>query len=135
MDVKGLAALWREGLLAQKVLQGDTAGYKNHPQLMRFKATDNPAGAIAVYLRHVADEADRRGYRFDRGKISKKRFRGKISVTGGQIEYEFRHLLAKLKERSPELYKKHKAASGIRLHPIIQKVSGDIEPWERIGDK
>jgi hypothetical protein len=135
LDVKGLVALWREGLLAQKVLLGNTRGYRNHPQLTRFRDTSNPAGAIAVYLRHVADEADRRGYRFDRGKISKKRFKGKISVTDGQIEYEFRHLLAKLKERSPELYKKHKAASGIRLHPIIQKVSGDIEPWEKIGNK
>ena len=37
LDVKGLVALWREGLLAQKVLSGKTKGYRNHPQLIRFK--------------------------------------------------------------------------------------------------
>jgi Pyrimidine dimer DNA glycosylase len=135
LDVKGLVALWREGLLAQKVLLGNTRGYKNHPQLIRFRNSANPAGAIAVYLRHVADEADNRGYLFDRGRIVKKNYHGKIMVTEGQIEYEFRHLLRKLKERSPELYKKHKTASGIRLHPMMQKKGGDVEPWEIRGDE
>ena len=37
LDSKGLIACWREGLLAQKVLLGETKGYKNHPQLDRFK--------------------------------------------------------------------------------------------------
>ena len=31
LDAKGLVALWREALLAQKVLDGKTEGYKNHP--------------------------------------------------------------------------------------------------------
>jgi len=37
LDAKGLVALWREYLLAQKVLEGKTTGYTNHPQLLRFK--------------------------------------------------------------------------------------------------
>ncbi len=37
LDRQGLLAVWREGLLAQKVLQGKTKGYKNHPQLKRFQ--------------------------------------------------------------------------------------------------
>ena len=37
LDAKGLVALWRETLLAQKVLLGETRGYRNHPQLKRFK--------------------------------------------------------------------------------------------------
>lgn len=131
LDVKGLVALWREGLLAQKVLQGKTRGYRSHPQLIRFINTDNPVGAIAGYLTSVADEADKRGYRFDRGRIEEKRFNGKLTVTGGQIEYEFRHLLAKLKERSPELYERHKTIYKIKLHPIMKKVRGDIEIWEK----
>jgi Pyrimidine dimer DNA glycosylase len=42
LDAKGLVALWREGLLAQKVLRGATKGYKHHPQLIRFRAQRNP---------------------------------------------------------------------------------------------
>jgi len=30
LDSKGLVALWREGLLAKKVLEGRTKGYRNH---------------------------------------------------------------------------------------------------------
>jgi len=70
LDAKGLVALWREGLLAQKVLQGYTKGYKNHPQLTRFKNTTDPVAAIAAYLGFVVDEAEIRGYHFDRNKIT-----------------------------------------------------------------
>jgi hypothetical protein len=31
LDPRGLVALWREALLAQKVLQGGTRGYRSHP--------------------------------------------------------------------------------------------------------
>ncbi|MBN1625503.1 MAG: DNA lyase [Deltaproteobacteria bacterium] len=135
LDHKGLVALWREGLLAQKVLSGNTRGYRNHPQLTRFRNTDNPVGAIAVYLRNVADEADRRGYRFDRSRIVKKDFNGKITVTSGQIEYEFRHLTNKLKNRSPGFYEKLKTTEKIEVHPIMQKISGNLESWEIGGIK
>lgn len=47
LDAKGLLALWREALLAKHVLEGSTKGYKNHPQLIRFKETDNPIGFIS----------------------------------------------------------------------------------------
>ena len=95
LDAKGFVALWREALLAQKVLLGNTKGYKNHPQLVRFKNIHNPTGAIASYLRCVIDEADKRGYNFDRSKIIKKSTSFKIPVTIGQVEYEFKHLLLK----------------------------------------
>ncbi|MEK7830534.1 MAG: pyrimidine dimer DNA glycosylase/endonuclease V, partial [Acidobacteriota bacterium] len=49
LDAKGLVALWREALLAQKVLQGKTKGYRNHSQLLRFKETADPAAALAAY--------------------------------------------------------------------------------------
>ena len=38
LDRAALVAGWREGLLAQKVLRGLTTGYRNHPQLDRFRA-------------------------------------------------------------------------------------------------
>lgn len=42
LDRAALVAGWREGLLAQKVLAGQTKGYRNHPQLDRFKITSDP---------------------------------------------------------------------------------------------
>lgn len=132
LDSKGLVALWRESLLAQKVLLGETKGYRNHSQLIRFKNTSNPAGAVASYLRHVADEADRRGYHFDRGKIGDKHIRKKIPVTSGQVDYEFNHLLAKLKTRAPERYKKLKTVNRIKTNPLFSKVKGNTEDWEII---
>lgn len=130
LDARGLVALWREGLLAQNVLLGKTKGYTNHPQLTRFKQTRNPPGAIASYLRCVADEADRRGYNFDRSRLVNRRIRHKIPVTSGQLEYEFQHLLKKLKVRAPGLYRQLKTVKKIRPHPLLEKVRGEIEDWE-----
>ncbi|MBU0960339.1 MAG: pyrimidine dimer DNA glycosylase/endonuclease V [Proteobacteria bacterium] len=133
LDSKGLVALWREGLLAQKVLLGDTKGYKNHPQLLRFKNTNNPAGAIASYLRHVSDEAKRRGYNFDRSKIINKNIKSKIPVTDKQVEYEFNHLLGKLQKRDPNRHNLLRAIQTIKLHPVFVQVSGNIEYWEKVS--
>lgn len=132
LDAKGLVALWREALLAQKVLQGKTRGYKNHPQLSRFKKTANPVGAIAEFLRYVADAADSRGYNFDRSKIAEEEYEEKISVTSGQLAYEFAHLSGKLKVRAPELYVQLKDVKKINHHPMFNEVSGDVEDWEVI---
>lgn len=57
LDAKGLVACWRETLLAQKVLQGLTKGYKNHPRLDHF--SNPPAQRLhplfyAVCRRHRA---------------------------------------------------------------------------------
>jgi len=72
LDSIGLVALWREGLLAKKVLQGKTKGYKNHPQLIRFKNTKNPILSIDAYLYFVLEEASQRGFNFDNSKLGKK---------------------------------------------------------------
>jgi len=130
LDARGLVALWREGLLAQKVLLGNTRGYKNHPQLIRFRTAANPLGAIASYLRLVQQEAEHRGYQFDRSKIINKRSHTKIPVTRGQIEYEFKHLLRKLKDRDPDLHKKLRGVAKIKLHPLFNQKKGPIEAWE-----
>jgi hypothetical protein len=51
LDRAGLLAVWREGLLAQQVLMGNTKGYKNHPQLNRFKEQgDKVLLFISAYL-------------------------------------------------------------------------------------
>lgn len=65
LDAKGLVALWREALLAQAVLRAETRGYRNHPQLQRFRDHDAPLDAIADYLRAVHAEAVLRDYSFE----------------------------------------------------------------------
>ena len=132
LDAKGLVALWREALLAQNVLLGNTKGYKKHPQLNRFKNTSSPIGAIACYLRSIIDEADRRGYNFNRNKIVNKKINSMIPVTSGQVEYEFKHLLEKLRKRDPDLYLHLEGIEKIKVNPIFKKISGTVEEWERI---
>jgi hypothetical protein len=132
LDAKGLVALWREGLLAQNVLLGNTRGYKNHPQLIRFIKSNNPIGAISGYLKCVIDEANKRGYNFNKSKIINHDFKGKLNVTSGQVEYEFQHLIRKLKERKPDLYKQLKLVRDIKVHPLFKKVYGKVEDWEII---
>ena len=69
LDRRALVACWRETRLAQKVLRGLTRGYTNHPQLIRFRAHPQPLEAVAAYLSGLADEADARGYSFNRALI------------------------------------------------------------------
>lgn len=130
LDAKGLVALWREGLLAQKVLMNETRGYKHHPQLIRFKNISNSTGAIASYLRCVYAEAEQRGYRFNGSKIASRRITKTILVNSGQIEFEFKHLLGKLKQRAPDLYAQLKDIRRVRLHPLFAIRKGGIEEWE-----
>jgi hypothetical protein len=131
LDSKGLVALWRESLLAQKVLKGGTKGYNNHPQLIRFKDSKNPLGAIATYLRHVAAEAEVRGFTFDRSKIDNKRILHAMSVTDKQVAYEYMHLLKKLRTRDPDFHHKLLQTPKVQLHPLFREVPGNIESWER----
>ncbi len=130
LDSKGLVALWRESLLAQNVLAGKTNGYKNHPQLQRFKSISNPMGAIGRYLRLVAYEAVHRGYKFNIDKINPEQYKNKINVTIGQLEYEFQHLLRKLELRDYERYLNVKSIKEIEVHPLFEIVDGDVESWE-----
>ncbi|MCC8996815.1 MAG: pyrimidine dimer DNA glycosylase/endonuclease V [Nitrosomonas sp.] len=89
LDSKGLVALWRETLLAQKVLCNQTKGYQNHPQLLRFRATKAPLELVGFYLCHVAKKADCRGYSFDKTKINVALdSMSTIPVTNKQVRYE-----------------------------------------------
>lgn len=132
LDSQGLVALWREALLAQKVLAGKTLGYKNHPQLERFKAHAHPPQAIAAYLFSVLEEACRRGYRFDKTKIGSQRTGRRIAVPKGQLRYEFKWLCSKLKKRSPQQCRKIVSAKKIRPHPLFRPVPGPVAAWERV---
>jgi Pyrimidine dimer DNA glycosylase len=130
LDAKGLVALWRETLLAKHVLEGKTKGYRNHPQLDRFKLTNNPKDAINQYLSAVFDEACTRGYKFDRKKINWDFEIASMVVTSGQIKYEAVHLLNKLKKRDKAKFKELNKMSRFKPHPMFKTVRGKIEEWE-----
>lgn len=135
LDSKGLVALWRETLLAKHVLEGKTNGYKNHPQLDRFKTAKYPVDSINQYLSEVYAEASARKFNFDKHKIDWKFRKSKLPVTKGQIRYEVEHLLAKLKKRDPNKYRELKSKSTVDGHPIFSVVAGRVEAWEILADK
>ena len=161
LDRRALVACWRETLLAQKVLRGLTRGYTNHPQLIRFRAHPQPLEAVAAYLCGLADEADARGYSFNRAligageestsnKSTGENGAGKaeypyasiacIPVPLGQLEYELAFLQHKVAGRDPEWehqLSEHIAARGelaACAHPLFEVVPGAIEPWEKTKD-
>lgn len=132
LDARGLVALWREALLAQAVLAGETRGYRNHPQLERFRGGARPAALIAEYLRAVHAESLERGYRFDKSKIGRLRTSKRLDVTSGQLEFEWRHLMNKLETRAPELHEKYLSEkSPPAPHPLFRVKPGEIADWER----
>ena len=130
LDSKGLVALWREGLLAKAVLSGETKGYRHHPQLARFKASQDPVSFIAAYLKEVHVESLRRGYHFDEKKIGKTVRLNPLTVTEGQIEYEWSHLMAKLKTRDPDRYRQCETIKQPLPHPLFHVIKGGIASWE-----
>ncbi|PVX51079.1 hypothetical protein C7377_1412 [Balneicella halophila] len=133
LDAKGLVALWRETLLAKNVLENKTKGYRNHPQLLRFKATEKPVATINFYLSVIYEEANIRGYRFNKEKIGAFKEVEKIAVTSGQLNYEKEHLLRKLDQRDYAKYKQFKDLDLFEVHPLFYIVSGEIESWEKIS--
>lgn len=130
LDSKGLVALWREGLLAKAALFGQTKGYKNHPQLDRFKKHPNLEAAINSYLWEVFYEAERRGYNFNREKLGPTQPCEPIPVSLGQLAYEFEHLQRKLQKRAPDRYRQNLASHKVIAHPLMEITSGDIATWE-----
>lgn len=155
LDCRALVACWRETLLAQKVLRGLTRGYTNHPQLIRFRAHPQPLEAVAAYLSGLADEADARGYSFNRALIGAGESVGKncvdkvenpyasvarIPVPLGQLEYELAFLRHKVAGRDPEWERRLSERLAARgelaacAHPLFEVVPGAIEPWEKTKD-
>jgi len=137
LDSKGLIALWREGLLAQKVLLGKTKGYKNHPQLDRFKNCVDSLVMVVSYLAFIYWEGYIRGYNFNKEKLIELSFIRnnikKMKVTTGQLKYEFQHLQKKLYSRDRRKYLENKLSiikEPLEAHPLFEVIEGNIESWE-----
>ena len=117
--------------------------------------------AVAAYLSGLADEADARGYSFNRALIdagedstsehgagnnsadkaeSQYASVARIPVPLGQLEYELAFLQHKVAGRDPEwehqlserLAERGKLAAC--AHPLFEVVPGTIEPWEKTKD-
>jgi len=132
LDRQGFLAVWRESLLAKKVLEGKTKGYKNHPQLIRFRNSKKILEYIDAYLFGLYLESLDRGYKFDKEKIRNlKILVKKIKVNSGQVIYEFDHLLRKLKVRDKEKYNQLKKTKRPQVHFLFKVVPGEVEEWEK----
>jgi hypothetical protein len=130
LDTRGLLAVWRETLLAKHVLEGKTKGYKNHPQLFRFKQTDHPLHAINHYLSEIYNEAASRNYRFDKSKVDYNFQPVSMAVTRGQLVYEMKHLLKKLNMRDKDRFEQLRHLKLIEPAPLFKVKEGAVEHWE-----
>lgn len=130
LDARGLVALWREALLAQAVLKGESRGYTHHPQLLRFRQAPAPLDAISSYLQEVYNEATRRGYHFDASRIVAHTRVEPLCVSRGQLEYEWAHLKAKLTVRDPVKLNELNQIMRPKPHPLFRIVPGPIAEWE-----
>ncbi len=132
LDTRGLVALWREALLAQAVLRGQTRGYRRHPQLARFRAAPAPVAMIAAYLRVVQAEGTRRGFRLDAGRIARAGHVAPRPTTRGQMMYEWRHLMDKLSQRDPARFRVLRRIRRPSAHPLFHVVAGGVAAWEKV---
>ena len=130
LDRIGLIALWRESLLAQKVLAGETKGYINHPQLIRFYHHPYPQCAVGMYLHYIFEEAASRGYTFNKAKIGVYKKAKTITTTEGQLLFEWNHLRKKLWKRDRIKYWETKNIKLPEPHPLFTIIKGDVELWE-----
>ena len=131
LDAQGLVAAWREALLAQKVLAGQTRGYTRHPQLARFQSHPQRMNVIARYLAALAEEAECREYNFDRTRILPAEFSGQLEETRGQLLFEWEHLKTKLRRRAPALYRRIRSLTDPDPHPLFKIVPGKVRDWEK----
>ncbi len=119
LDCKGLVALWRETLLARKVLKGKTKGWRNHPQLNKFKTHKNPVTAVNTYLLYVFEESEKRCYKFNKRKIEKSFTKKKITTPKKEIISDLEDLKNKLKKRDPKRYREIVKINKIEVNPIF----------------
>ncbi|MEM2843181.1 MAG: pyrimidine dimer DNA glycosylase/endonuclease V [Candidatus Bathyarchaeia archaeon] len=122
LDYKGLVAVWREGLLAKKVLEGKTRGYRSHPQLIVFKEYKRPVALINAYLFQIYLEAKRRGYSFDFSKIEPLNLEEAVTITKAQLRDEFRLLMEKLQTRDRRKFEELKSLglNSVESNPVFR---------------
>lgn len=132
LDWMGLGAQWREALLAQKVTEGKTKGWRNHPQLDRFTYHPKPMEAVGYYLKGIHNESLIRGYNYNYSKIlHPDSVVDPINLSQGQLQYEYDLLQERLKKRTPEKYEENSGITELRAHSLFKVIPGLPEKWEK----
>lgn len=117
--------------MAKAVLCGETRGYRSHPQLERFKCHPTPIAAISCYLEAIYANSVTRGYAFEKRKFQLVAEPATLVVSAGQLDYEWTHLLNKLKARNPAIFQKWQGTTRPEPHPMFAERVGPVESWER----
>jgi hypothetical protein len=101
---------------------------------VRASAGGWPGDRIVAYLHGIADEADARGFAFDRSRVAGRRRAVEavevVEITDGQLAREWVHLLAKLANRSPDVAARWADVVHPDPHPCFVVVPGPVAPWE-----
>lgn len=69
---------------------------------------------------------------FDKQKIDHHEKEIRIPAKSGQIDYEFEHLLRKLKSRDVDRYSKYRELKDPQSHFVFQIVTGGLENREKV---
>lgn len=128
-----LAAVWRSGARHswRKLYSvGRRAVTAITPNCVASLTTPSPMLTIATYLHAVQTEAVARGYRFNADKILAERSSELIPVTRGQLDYEWEHLLAKLRVRDPSRLEQFASLTQREPHLLFWCVPGPVAEWE-----
>jgi hypothetical protein len=126
-----LVACWRETLLGKHVLEciskDQNCGYKNHPQLIRFKKCNNPISTLNFYLNELYKESKKRNMNFNFDKVGNfDPITQKIHISKKQLDYEYNLL----KFKKGLLNEDAKIETISDLFEI--DMNRDIEAWEKV---
>ena len=98
-----------------------------------LKKKKNPIEAINQYLSTIYNEAQKRGYNFSKEKIDMPLRKSVIKITDGQLQYERKHLLQKLKIRDKKKHSEFLTKKIIQPNPMFKVIEGDVEQWEKVN--
>jgi len=141
----GMTRGYRRHPQLERFLQGSALSAARttprNPQDLSLRGTDPaessgggppwPGDRVVAYLHGVADEADARGYRYDRSRIAgPRRAVEPVDVTDGQVAYEWRLLRTKLATRSPVVLDRWRDVVVPEVHPLFVVVAGPVARWE-----
>jgi len=148
LDRMGLLGLWREAVLAKRLLFDEPVGpkakhYLKHPQMIRFQR--EPKEKILSYLYQIYLEGYSRGYKFQKQLLFPAFFESfneaieyeysdadRIPVTVGQIFFEYNLLRERVWDRNLGWYLTNLCKYEDRkVNPIFKVIEGPKENWEK----